>query len=352
MRVSKLPTRSWAGALLLGSAALVGCGDEVGTVQLAIAELDTGPTARGAVTSFFPASFQLAVQEAVLFGDGDEQAVYQADEGTFLEFVRADGQPVLTANQQVLAGTYDRMDVSVGTSDMRAVVVAGCAPLAGELHCTRSEPSASSVHDSAEPIVTAGANTISPVLPTPVTVSADAQVELNLYFDLTGAVTFVADGYDDNGAVRFGDGAGIQVNYPPLFAFIGQPPPVEIYELRLTNDPEPTVDPKLEESFSPLDRWRARMWMFFDDVGDPLARRDVWISDEGADGRAWVSMFSQAAVMSRNADGSYAIVEPNPDTDFPYWRLDAFQRESHDGTATYTTPQGSKEVGYAVSRLK
>ena len=94
------------------------------------------------------------------------------------------------------------------------------------------------------------------------------------------------------------------------------------------------------------------MWMFFDEAGEPLARRDVWVAEPGADGAALLSMFNVGASVDRNDDGTYTIAEVDPDPDFQSWRFDAFERESHTGTATWTTPEGTKSIGYDVARLQ
>ncbi|MBW2528777.1 MAG: hypothetical protein JRI23_31670 [Deltaproteobacteria bacterium] len=343
-----------AAALALGA---MGCSDDVGDVNLSVSALDTGPVNRSAVATFSPTTFQLPVVAVRLFGADEEEPLYEAPNREPVEFVRPDRTPALTANKQAKVGTYDTLEVEIGSSDGRFVIVGGCATLAAERHCTRTDTTGSSLGAGPEPVRVRSANSIDAVLTAPVEVREDQPVELRLYYDLTHAVSFLDEpgpSPDDPGFGRlgFGNGTSIEVKYPPMFAFIGQPPPVEIYELELTTDPDPSVEPNLEAYYYPSGFWRVRLWAFFDGAGEPLARRDIWIADEGADGAALVSMFNNDAKMERNADGSYTIWEPNPDPNFQYWRLDSFERESHSGTAQWTTPYGSKEIGYNVTRLQ
>jgi hypothetical protein len=332
-------------------------------VNLSVEAIDTGPSTRSAVATFTPTSFQMPVAAVRLFGGPEEQTIYENPSKGPIEFKRNSREPAISANKEAAVGVYDSMEVEVGApGDDRYVIVAGCANLAtdvmaSETHCTRSDVSQSSLDGGPEPVKVRSANQIDAVLTDPIEVTADSSVELTLYYDLTQAVTFLNEPGpppDDPGFGRLGfaNGTTIEVKYPPMFAFIGKPPPAEIYQLELTSDPDPNVEPILVNYYYPSDRWHVRMWAFFDDAGQPLVRRDVWVIDEGADGAGLVSMFGNAAKMESNGDGSYTIYEPNPDPAFQSWELPSFKRETHDGTANWTTPQGNKAIGYTVTRLQ
>jgi hypothetical protein len=358
LNVRRLGRRAAAPWGLLALAGSIACQPNAsGEVRLTVASLDIDDSSRSAVTTFTPTTFQLPVSGVRLLGpDGDTQ-IYEPPSGAPIEFVRTDGSSALSANHEAAVGTYDALQVEIGGTDGRYVIVAGCATLASEEHCTRADPSESSVGGTPEPVRVRSANSIDGVLDEPFEVLQDSVVDLGLYYDLTHAVSFLDEPGptpDDPGFGRigFGDDTTVEVRYPPMFAFLGEPPPVEVYEIRLTTDPDPSVAPDLGAYFQPPEAWHVRMWMFFDDAGEPLARRDVWVAEPSADGAALVSMFTQAATVERNDDGTYVIAEVDPDPDFQWWRLDAFERASHTGTATWTTPEGTKSIGYDVARLQ
>jgi hypothetical protein len=343
---------------------LVACANEEeagpATASFELAQMQTESQRSSMSRGFYPETFRIPVYEVVLHGEQEDVVLYSGD-GSYIDLAAgADSATAALsgADIEVPAGTYTRLSVMVeAPGGFEGARVSGCTDIDLDTYCTRSSfgDSAGGGGSAEEVTVDVHVEFLAP-FPQALVIADGDVVNLSLVYDLTNVLHFETETGEPNAPQHYSDDVALGFQQTPTFAFVGDVPEAEIYELTVTGEVDTTAFPALDDHASQLD-WHTRMWMYFED-DTPIGFANIFTTNEASEGAALRLAFGGDPVVTDNGDGSYQI-ENGPGSEITL--VEAFERADHTGTlsvidqsmwdaaAAGSTP---KEFEYAVTRLQ
>lgn len=290
------------------------------------ADTEVGPQVT--VNDFTPESFRAPIEFIALIGEDDRQhRIYEGKEP--LEFVnqRALEATLNADGLKVPAGTYKGLWVRLG----EPLIVKGSAKVGDLTVYTKASADADATQGPAEDMVAKQARDRELTFSKPLTIGSGEAVKLSLVYDLTDSLFMKRPGQASETSESDLEKNTLLAKNIPFFAFIGEPPKPEIYEVRFKNSDTVMLDSD--------ERWHYRLILFTADNGDLLGVQSVIRLEDGYIGGGISNLnFTNNKLdeHGRNPDGTYRFMGyKESGTDIPTWQVNAFKRESHSGKATY-----------------
>lgn len=327
---------------------LVGCSGDKGMASVDFgmgqmrteATADGGSAARERSRSVFPEVFEVPVYDVFLYGDGEDGVLYEGG-GAYIDLAagaEAASAALTVDASAVPAGTYRGLSIRLQdpqTGEAPLPRVAGCASIDDVSYCTKASFGDTAEGGEAEAIEVDVHVEFQTPFAEPLVIEEGDAVEVNLVYDLTGVLSLTT-GADSEAGRSYADGVELGFLQTPTFAFIGEPPEAEIYEVTLSGDPDPGAFPALDEWFPDYASWTTRIWLYTDGGGTPIGLANLLVAREAAD-RGGIELFMGGDPFAEdNGDGTYALRQGDGfETEVAF---DAFEPDSHDGSVWFYDP--------------
>jgi hypothetical protein len=290
-----------------------------------------------------PSSFQIPVYAVTIFQDNGESYDLTNKNGEYIELAQDPGnvEAVLQAQDALIPeGTYTGLSIFVEPPDgsgFEGVRVQSCSEIEAATYCTKS-----SFDQNAEgtPAETANLDIFvefKAIFAEPVEIKQGGDNRVSLLYDISNIVSFTTtDGSCEGGPREYNDCVSLNFLSPPTFAFFGERRTPEIYNLTYS-DPDPGTFPALGDWASDIDKWYTRIWVFFDDSGNALAMKSIFVSSEASQEPGLSFKFGGDEVIENEGSDTYTLRQ-GPNFQDLQLEINGFQRGSHSGQISYYEP--------------
>lgn len=302
------------------------------------------------LNDFTPTGFRAKILHIRL--TGSQNGVVTVYEGKQKLELADQAQVENVINEEAIAvpeGTYTGAEIRLDGE----LEIKGEAFLNGQTYYTKAEHTADATQAPAEFTTYSPNGTIEAGIrfPSPLTVKAGDNVKLSMFYDLTEAALF-SIGQQGSG-FQYANGAHMEPKYIPFFAFIGTPPVLENYQIKLEH--------RLDTMLADDPNWHFHLYLFPMENGELSALHSMGRIDDGFAGNSFQALdFVSAALerQSRNGDGTYHLVGWQGDMPYPSYEVLNFQRASHSGTVKFypknssgATPSAPIDLTYQAIKL-